>query len=123
MKRSIGITIFGWSMIVLSFFSSFSFFKTFPLQKGAFLYLSIIYFLSLLFIGIGILKLERWARILLFWLVAIKIVDISFKAVPYLLKPHTKIIGFVDIIGILVTGAFVFWFFNRKSIKEQFISK
>ncbi len=120
MKRTIGITIFGYSIIALGI-SSFIFLLQNPLlQKGISLYSYLIYFLALLFIGIGILLLKEWARILLFILMFIKIIGILFGAIPYVLKAHTRSIGIVDLLGTLGISIFVFWFFTRESVKVQF---
>ena len=79
-KRSIGLTILGWFEIVVGFFGSgfFLFFLLFSLayveSYGSldrdFLFVFIIFsppavlLLSLLFLGIGVLKLKKWAWIM-----------------------------------------------------------
>lgn len=123
MKRSKGVTILGWFIIISTIVYWFLFYRLFAKQ----LYLllnNILYSALFLIAGIGILKLKPWARITFLCMIAIQTVAVCYRGINYMFKSGIKrTVGIVDVVSILIMAIFVFWFLNRKSIKEQFRSR
>jgi len=122
MKKSIGLTIIGWALIILGSISCMQFIRQVPGQVSMAVLYYVTYSLMLVFVGVGILRLKNIARILRIYLSIIKTVDILLRSKDYLAEEATRLIGIVDILGIFIFTAFIIWFLNRKSIKLQFKS-
>jgi len=144
-KRSKGVTIFAWFYISGSFISIYSILilkskltsyqETHFILPDSYYYVvqghSIIFAIAGLIIGIGLLKLLKWARLLS---IIIIIADFICSIIFYLLYTQPYIISysiktnrpvvifyllFVNIINLLYTGM-VIYFFTRPKVKEQF---
>lgn len=114
MKRSIGITILAWLDILTAagfFCAGLILIKDVPLIVNI---LFIIIGTIFMVVGIGLLQLKRWARIICLVLAWIGIADVVWSLITKLPKIYIRIPLF-EIITI--------WFFNKESVKEQFISK
>jgi len=130
-KRSIGVTIFGFLIVIggiIGFFWNFIFYlylyrfgdirivllRTFVIFCNTMIILSIIY-------GIGILRLKEWARkmaiivsaaILIIYPLLIFIFNVSFVR--------------LNILAIVITLGFplgIIYFFTRPNIKKQFLNQ
>jgi len=120
MKRSIGITILGWVIIISTILFWPLFYKQFITRLNLLIY-NVLYSTLSLVIGIGILQLRSWARIIFLYMITIQMVSVCYRGINYIFESgFRRIVGIIDIIGILSIVIFLFWFLNKKSIKEQF---
>ena len=120
MKRSIGITILGWFIIISTLLYWPLFYRLFTSHLNLLIY-NVLYSMLSIIVGIGILQLRSWARIIFLCMITIKTISVCYRGINYIFTSGFKrIVGIVDIVGILAIAIFVFWFLNRRSIKEQF---
>jgi len=120
-KRSIGITILGWFIIISTLLFWPLFYRLLTPHSYLLIY-NVLFSLLLIVVGIGILRLQPWARITYLFIVVIKVISICYRGITYIIYgPGTKrIVGIIDIVSVLAIASFIFWFLNRNSIKEQF---
>ena len=117
-KRSKGVTIFGWLNIVVGAFGILAFLLRMPggIMLGAPL---------LLVIGVGLLKLKEWARILeiilTFGGVLFRIVIYLISILRYAIPLNRAWIFFIkgNILG-WITAGIIIYFFTHPKVKEQF---
>ena len=120
MKRSKGVTILGWVIVVATITYWIIFYRLFVSRLYLLIY-NILYSALYVVVGIGILKLQSWARITLLCMVVIQTISTCHRDAGYIFESGIKrIVGVVDITGVLLMAVFVFWFLNKKSVKEQF---
>lgn len=121
MKRSIGVTILGWFIIISTILYWLFFYRLFAAHLSLLIY-NILYSMLFLVVGIGILQLRSWARMIFLCMIIIQTISICYRGINYIHESESKhMVGIVDIIGILAIAIFVFWFLNRRFIKEQFL--
>ncbi len=122
-KRSIGITIIGW-VIIVSVVPFWTLFYNNIFRLGMFMSTwNIIYSLLNIVTGVGLLKLKNWARLLLLFICAVKLLDTIRRSLPRLFLHNDIVTAVVDLSFIFMITIFFFWFFNKKSIKKQFKSQ
>lgn len=120
MKRSIGVTILGWFIIISTILYWPIFYRLLATHLNLLIY-NILYSLLSLVVGIGILKLQSWARIVFMCMIIIQTISICYRGINYILESGIKrVVGVVDITAILLIAIFVFWFLNKRSVREQF---
>lgn len=120
MKRSIGITILGWFIIISTLLYWPLFYRLFTSHLNLLIY-NVLYSMLSIIVGIGILQLRSWARIIFLCMITIKTISVCYRGINYIFTSGFKrIVGIVDIVSILAVAIFIFWFLNRRSIKEQF---
>ena len=143
-KRSIGVSIFGWIFISYSITTFISMFllrtrlsqyetKHFILPESYYYVVqshSAIEFIICLITGIGLLKLRSWARTLVFfqtffysiYSTIFFFVYTSNYTIPYFLDTdRSTFVLYATVPNSIIWLLFVIYFFNRASVKKQFI--
>lgn len=128
-KRSIGVTVFGFLIVIFALFPVVILFRAFiePLRKvsfgGAFMYIAMA--LALFFLALGIFRLKNWARVICLWLsyiwgLAVISIGFSLGTGLYLLSKPTEFV----VLGILFYALIIFvpiiFFLHHPNIKKQF---
>ncbi len=118
-KRSIDITLFAFLMYLggILAISNACLGKHEFAERGIRI-LGIIFGIVAIVIGAGSSNLKSWARkLLLYWAIIGVIVCVARAIYTGVSTPHGEL---ADSIFGIVCGGLMIWFFNRKSVKEQF---
>ena len=118
-KRSVGVTIFGYLIIISGILAIAWNWKNFPVFADArlknFLIICNTLLVSSLIYGLGILMLKDWARKLA--LIVNIVVLVAYPSLLYIWKISGPTFAIVVSIGFPIA---ILYFFTRPKVKEQF---